>query len=524
MNQNRSTNLISLTKTHTVILLSIIFTSGIIIRIFYTPFNVPVSLDSTSFFVYSLALIEQGPFPTDYLRVNLGWPSLLSIFLVLFENSEMLELMNIQRITSIIISTVTVIPVFYMIKTFFRTETAIISSAIFVFEPHLIINSINGGTMSLFILLITLSILFSLKQKNYHYLLSFVFGGLATFVRYEGFLILIPLIFSIFLEKNNVKMNLKKSILGIIIFFLIIIPVSFIGYEIDNRIIIFDQLVAGGNFVTNTMYSDELIPEEKFSKIKNDKKLLIFIIDSLIGYVKFFLLTIIPILIIGISFAMFYFRKMTKNKIRFLIFSLFLSIAGLYAYGRGFEESKYIFPLIPIMLLIISIPIERHITKINFKKICIWIMMGVIIISISYIEYQKLDYQVEEEIYESAVFVVTNTKGVNNDPGGRFVKIAELEQNWPKLPPVDERGKIGVQTNRVNINNFFNIEDFLDDSRSLDLTHIVTYKENRKDFLDDIFLNEKNYPYLSKVYDSSTLGHKKQIKIFEIDYEIFLRK
>jgi len=524
LNQNRSTNLISLTKTHTVILLSIIFTSGIIIRIFYTPFNVPVSLDSTSFFVYSLALIEQGPFPTDYLRVNLGWPSLLSIFLVLFENSEMLELMNIQRITSIIISTVTVIPVFYLTKIFFRKETAIISSAIFVFEPHLIINSINGGTMSLFILLITLSILFSLKQKNYHYLLAFVFGGLAAFVRYEGLLILIPLIVSTFLQKNNFKENVKRIILGAFVFFLIIIPISFIGYEKDDRIIVFDQIISGGEFVTSVMYSDELIPEEKFSKIQNDKKLQIFVIDSLTGYVKFFLLTTIPILIIGICVSVLYIRKITKNKIIFLIFSLFLSIAGLYAYGRGIEESKYIFPLIPIMMLVVSVPIERHMTKINIKKFGIGIMIVVIVISISYIEYQKLDYQVEEEIYESAVFVVANANGVNDVPGGRFVKIAELEQNWPELPPTDERGKIGFQTKKINIKNSFNIEDFLKDSKSLGLTHIVTYNENEKEFLNDIFLNEGNYPYLSKVYDSSLLGHKKQIKIFEIDYQKFIPK
>ena len=518
MNQNKSTNFVSLTKTHTIILLLIIFISGIIIRIFYTPFNVPLTLDSVNIFVYSLAFIEQGFFPTEYLRVNLGWPSLLSMFLVFFENSEMLKLMNVQRIISIIISTVTIIPIFYLTKIFFRKETAIISSAIFVFEPHLIINSINGGTMSLFILLVTLSILFSFKQKNNHYLLAFIFGGVATFVRYEGFLILIPLIFSIFIQKNNIKGNIKKSILGIAIFFLIVIPISFIGYEADNRIIIFDQLIAGGNFVTNTMYSDELIPEEKFSKIKNNEKLQIFIIDSLIGYVKFFLLTTIPILIIGISVSMLYIRKMTKNKIVFLIFSLFLSVAGLYAYGRGIEESKYIFPLIPIMILLVSIPIEKILRKTDNKKIGLIVIATVLVVSIPYIEFQKLDYQIEREIYESALFVVANANGVNDVPGGRFVKIAELEQNWPELPPTDERGKMGFSTKKINIKNSFDIENYLENSKPLGLTHIVVYKENQIEFLDDIFAYEEKYPYLSKVYDSSFLGHGKHIKIFEIDY------
>ena len=272
------------------------------------------------------------------------------------------------------------------------------------------------------------------------------------------------------------------------------------------------------------MYSDELIPEEKFSNIQNDEKLQIFVVDSLIGYVKFFLLATIPILIIGICASILYIRKITKNKIIFLVFSFFLSIAGLYAYGRGIEESKYIFPLIPIMMLVVSVPIERCLRKIDIKKIGLGIVIGVLVISILYIEFQKLDYQVEEEIYESALFVVTNANGVNDVPGGRFVKIAELEQNWPELPSTDERGKIAFQTKKINIRDSFNIEDYLENSKPLGLTHIVTYEKNEKEFLNDIFQNEGNYPYLSKVYDSSLLGHKKQIKIFEIDYQRFIPK
>ena len=101
------------------------------------------------------------------------------------------------------------------------------------------------------------------------------------------------------------------------------------------------------------------------------------------------------------------------------------------------------------------------------------------------------------------------------------MKIAEMETNWKEFPKVDERNKIFVSTKRISLEEYQNIEKFIEESKTKGLTHIVVYNENQKDFLTDIYHNENKYNYLLKVYDSYKLDHKKQIKIFEIDYVKF---
>ena len=46
----------------------------------------------------------------------------------------------------------------------------------------------------------------------------------------------------------------------------------------------------------------------------------------------------------------------------------------------------------------------------------------------------------------------------------------------------------------------------------------VDSKQEQPEFLKEIFYNEKDYPYLNKVYDSSEFGIKYHVKFFEIDF------
>ena len=534
MNQKKYDVFTSITKKQTYISLLLILSVGIIVRLYFLPSSLPLTLDSFVYFVYSLALVEQGPFPTDYLRVNFGWSTFLSTFFIFFRDSEMLELMNVQRVVSILISVGTIIPIYYLAKIFFRKETSILAAAVFIFEPHIIMNSINGGTIPLFILLVTLVIFFSFYQKRYHFVFAFICTALAAFVRYEGLLLLLPLIVAIFLEKNYFRKKILNFGISFTVFFLVMIPISLIGYNAGevicnsclpdflNEIPIIAHIFSGGDFVTQIAYSNELGPNEKFAKMEQNEGLTVFLFDSIIGYIKFFIFVSIPILILGLLFSMIFIsKKITRNRIVVVIFSIILSISGLYAFGRGIEETRYIFPLIPIMILFSLTSFERLLTKKYVKKIGVCLIIATLCVSITFIGFQKSDYQQEEEIYKSALFIVDNAKGVNLEPGGRFMKIAEMENNWKQLPLTDDNGKIFVETKRLSINNYHTVEEYLQDSQKFGLTHIVVYNENDKKFLTEVFYNEKEYPYLTKVYDSSILGHKKYIKIFEVDFEQF---
>ena len=85
--------------------LIILISISIIIRLYFTPFNIPISLDGIDYFAYSIAMSREGSFPNGYLTSNIGWSSFVSIFFSFMQDQEMLTLMNTQRILSIIIST-----------------------------------------------------------------------------------------------------------------------------------------------------------------------------------------------------------------------------------------------------------------------------------------------------------------------------------------------------------------------------------------------------------------------------------
>ena len=134
--------------------------SGLIIRFYFTPFNLPINLDAIDYFAYAVAMSREGIFPSGYILTNFGWSSFLSIVFSFFKESEMLELMNIQRILNTVISVLAIIPIYLLVKTFFRKEIALLGATLFLFDPRIIQNSILGGTDSLFILFTILAILF----------------------------------------------------------------------------------------------------------------------------------------------------------------------------------------------------------------------------------------------------------------------------------------------------------------------------------------------------------------------------
>jgi hypothetical protein len=73
---------------------------------------------------------------------------------------------------------------------------------------------------------------------------------------------------------------------------------------------------------------------------------------------------------------------------------------------------------------------------------------------------------------------------------------------------------------RVDSSSFENLPSFIDSAR---ISHIlVDGHENRSHYLNDVFLNEKEYPYLTKIYDSQDDNLMYHVKIFEIDYEKFI--
>jgi hypothetical protein len=489
--------------------------------LYYIPFQVPISLDGIDYFAYTVAINKESYFPTGYLITNFGWSTFLSPIFSIVGSNEMLELMNVQRIVSCFISVLTAIPIYFLCKTFFKKNIAILGAVLFLFEPRIIENSVLGITDPIFIFFVAITIMFTFIKDSRFFYLSFIFAGFAAFTRYEGLLLIIPILISFFIRRDFQKKSFLKIFVGVVLFFSIIILINMTVYEQTNSDIFSPLLGSTNSFSMHVLFEKQDLEDGYFGN-DMENSIQIFTQNAITGYTKYLGWIMIPMLGLFIIPGLFISRKNpTKNKLIFLIFIIFLSISSLYAYGRGIQETRYLYSLIPIFVLFACNFFEYLTRKYDVKKIMIVTVSLVIVLSILFLEYDKVDYEYEREIYDVTVFVVKIADGVNNYNGGKFVRTASLENSWPDLLPINEKKKMDSKISKFSLLNFDNIDQFLKSNKNSGLTHLVINENDKEIFLNEIFHNEKDYKFLKKIYDSKELGFKNQIKIFEIDYDLF---
>jgi len=195
-------------------------------------------------------------------------------------------------------------------------------------------------------------------------------------------------------------------------------------------------------------------------------------------------------------------------------------LPALYAYGRDMQETRYLFILFP-MLCVISAYGLNLTKKLLNEKYILAILAVIVLSSFLLLDYSQPDYVFQQEIYLVTKNIVNDATGVNSYYGSGFLKVATLEQNWPKSLPLDEIGKNTYPTARISSEGFETLEGYIHDSRDNGLSHIVLSENNRSSFLDDVFINYENYSYLKKTFDSSNYNFENKIIILKIDYSIF---
>ena len=233
------TQLSSINQKQTIFIILLIAITGLLVRLFFYPYNIPVSGDAIDYFPYSIALARGDIFPDGYLINKFGWSVFLSPFFAISGATEMIDFMNMQRMLSVIVSVATIIPLYYLIKNFYRKEVAIIAASLFIFSPKIIENSLLGISDPLFVFLISCSIMFVFIRNSKYYYLSYISTSFAFLVRPEGILILIPLILFFFIKKNFSVRMITKLVAGVISFSLIVLLSKSIASCLDKIGIIF---------------------------------------------------------------------------------------------------------------------------------------------------------------------------------------------------------------------------------------------------------------------------------------------
>lgn len=137
--------------THrTFISLLIIGMISLLIRLLIFDSEIPIRQDANAYFWYAMDMSILNYFPYS-AHANDGWPMVLSVVFSIFNFNNYLDYTIIQRLTTVIISVLTIIPVYYFCRKFFQPMYSLVGVTLIAFEPHLIHNSLLGLTEPLYI-------------------------------------------------------------------------------------------------------------------------------------------------------------------------------------------------------------------------------------------------------------------------------------------------------------------------------------------------------------------------------------
>ena len=496
---------------------------GLAVRLFYFPHDLPLSLDALSYFAYGFEISQTGQFPIGVELVNNGWPMLLSMFFSAFKFDNFLSYMEVERIASVIISLVTVIPVYFLCRKFFTKFISLIGAAIFLIEPRIISNSVLGITEPLYVLLGTSAIVLFLSGKKWIYL---SFGVLAIFsiVRYEGLLLLVPFSIMYFIRFKKENKKIIKFVLCAGIFFLILFPMAMIRMDTMGKDGFISHYSQGLKVIDRYVIQGNPEMADQFPGEENTNRIGPFISTGLSTLMINFGLIQIPIFIfftpLGIVFVLRdrKWKKLNHKHGILLLCFIFCLVPILYAHGRLILEFRYYLILYPLIILICLYGLDRLQPKlINKKIILIPLIFGILILSIGFLEFNKTDLSLERESFSITSQVVSMSNVVNGDSlHGNYMTTANMINEWPNLKKPSD-----VKINKISPWGYQDIEEFLMKSKEKGLDHIVVDDMNNgPEYIQEIFTNEEKYLFLEKVFDSKKVGYNYHVKIFRINYEM----
>ena len=482
--------------------------AGFIIRMNYVYEDIPLTLDAFRYFLLGIDFSLLGNFPDYYNKANSGWSLFLALIFQSSNSNNYLDYMMMQRISSVVFSVITAIPLYFLAQKFFRKEIAMVGVCFFIFSPYIVENSILGITDSFFIFLIVsfFSLFFSNQKRNVVF--SFFILGLSSIVRYESLLIIIPSTI-IFLHRFKGEKNFKFYSYGLFLFLLAIIPIAIWKIQMGIPDGIVSHLWVGANVVINEN-SVNSFTEDRFDLIR-----------GVLNLPKFIVMSLLPLCFIFVPYSIISLIKKENNNFRYLIFlGIFSLISALYAYSRGFEDTRYVFVVLPILIIASLFLIEKLNEKIKKNNLLlIGLMLLIVISSVIYVDFRQIDHQYERDSVEVARFVSSLPGTINGyGPEIYYLEVIYLEdKKFPILSSEVNFEKKVMYLQGETINEI--IHDGKD--KGLSYLAVTSASQNDNQILSKIYHEEYNYPYLQKIYDSKDYGFKFNIKIFEINYDEF---
>jgi len=482
---------------------------ALIVRLAFLHTEIPLNSDNFIYFRNAIDMTLGEP-EIFYRASNSGWPGFLSIIFSTFQSTNFMDYMALQRYVSIILSVITIIPVYLLGKQFFAKQYALLGAAVFVLEPRIIQNSLFGITEPLYILTIVFALVFLLKNTDKFAFLSFALIGLATLIRFEG-IILLP-VFSIvyFLYQKNRKKKIPLYFCLILIFVIILLPTSVLRMQ-EN----YDDGFAG-KIIGN-------IQHEAYSEGGEYVGITSLIVSGIENLSKFLALSMVSYLILFVPLGiMLLIRNNRKQDKALLIIGFFLLIPAVYSYALA-SDSRYLFSLYPLFSIAAIYTIKKIFERFHREKILsVLIISSFIVISVYYLDLKDVDVEHELEAYDMAKLIADRVEGIylHSQEGGylELVQLTQINEFPVNSDEYHPSGPIQVRA------TFSTMNEYIEHAKISGITHLILDGGDRSPKLfNDVFYEKEKYPFLIKEFSSNDYDYNYLVKIYRIDFKEFDR-
>ena len=533
-----------------IVFLVLIGLAGLILRLLYFPYDVPLFNDAQGYFWYAIDMSILNQLPPGHSIVNNGWPSFLSIIFQLMDSINFLDYHNMQRFVGVVFSVATIFPVYLLCSRYFKKSYSLLGATLFIFEPKLIQNSFLGTPESMYIFLMALLLFLFLSNSFKKIYLAFGIVVLLATVRFEGLLMIIPISIVFFIRFRRQKKDLIKYIICISIFILILIPVAYLRNEASGSDILQDGFIS--HISAGPAYYQGIIQDDSSA-------LADFLYLGSSNLIKYLGWAQIPSFIIFVPLGIiFIFKKIDYKKSTIIFTIVVMLIPAFYAYSREFQEIKYLYVLYPIFCVLACFAFKIFLEKFHRRNLIFCIIIGGIILSsIIFVEWKAMDNEHYREAYEILAEIGQKEMKINKEfgkYGGEFTyfslvslhnvdefpilkkemspsKISTVPRPAALLTCVSDWSKCDViakEAEEYHNPEIDNLTDYFQVLEKQKITHLLLDEFNNSPLINDelrlhlrdIFNQENKYPFLVKEYDSRENGFNYHIKLFEIDYKM----
>ena len=530
------------------LILIIIISLGL--KLYTVDFSIPPHSDDFGYILDSIQY-NQGDFFISQKK-HPGWSLVLTPFMTIINSDNFLDYGSVARILSIAISTITIVPMYILARRFFDEKYSLVASCLFAFEPHLNYNSGTALSEPLLILVLILSLNFILSDKTKYHYLAFIFTGLCWWVRLEAIYPAIAIILIYFII-HRAKSNSLRNFFLCMIFLLIIISPLFIERYIQfgDPFYVWQSVTIFSENYAELLTTPENVGVVDFVEKHGILGLMDRLASGLTNLLNILIRISYPYLFILIPFGILFSLRPVEQKLKNIKANWIMIITLISVLIIPFaiiDERRFLFPIFPFLIILSTIPIQRitnyglNTFSFNERKKSIFLVATVsivLLLSITFtmgigefgyglpnsaLEYEKIkftEYLVENfdgRILRDAV-VDDYLAYVNLTSNDNDFKTFKSPRGKNPYPDLYEPGKVV----RINVYGE-NMEKLVTNGKTLGLKYIGIMEKGSYffPFLNDIYFNEENYPYMKKVFDSNEMGYKEfKIKVFEIDYKNF---